>query len=102
MKRWLSQTRTIAARISSRMGRYCAWRSSSGTLTSAAWPMVMETESLSNDDSRSAPKCRVAVGILRHVGRRAGAGIEHEVHVFPGKLGQIEHHRLPAAIARVA
>src|SRR3954453_5604426 len=32
MKRWLSQTRAIAARISSRSGRYCAWRSSSGTV----------------------------------------------------------------------
>src|ERR1043165_2755203 len=32
MKRWLSATRVIAARISSRSGWYWAWRSSSGTL----------------------------------------------------------------------
>ena len=31
MNRWLSQTRVIAARISSRSGRYCASRSRSGT-----------------------------------------------------------------------
>src|SRR5581483_6135032 len=31
MKRWLSATRVIAARISSRSGRYCACRSSNGT-----------------------------------------------------------------------
>ena len=32
MKRWLSQTRVIAARISSRSGRYCALRSRRGTM----------------------------------------------------------------------
>ena len=31
MKRWVSHTRAMAARISSRMGRYCASRSRSGT-----------------------------------------------------------------------
>jgi hypothetical protein len=31
MNRWLSATRVIAERISSRIGRYWAWRSSSGT-----------------------------------------------------------------------
>ena len=31
MKRWLSQTVEMAARISSRMGAYWAWRSSRGT-----------------------------------------------------------------------
>ena len=38
MNRWLSQTRAIAARISARMGRYCASRSRSGTLFTAVGP----------------------------------------------------------------
>src|SRR5580765_3503806 len=36
MKRWLSHTRVMAARISSRMGAYCAVRSRSGTLMAVA------------------------------------------------------------------
>ncbi len=36
MNRWLSQTRVIAARMSSRSGWYCPWRSSSGTFMDMA------------------------------------------------------------------
>src|SRR5687767_11366853 len=39
MKRWLSQTRVTAARMASRSGAYCAWRSSNGTVTNISWYM---------------------------------------------------------------
>src|SRR5687768_14582270 len=37
MNRWLSQTRVTASRMAWRSGVYCAWRSSSGTVTNISW-----------------------------------------------------------------
>src|SRR2546428_2171042 len=39
MNRWLSATRVRAARICSRSGRYCAWRSSNG-MVDGCWGLV--------------------------------------------------------------
>src|ERR1051326_6076323 len=43
MKRWLSHTRSMAARLSARKGRYCACRSSKGTPDglSDIWPSIL-------------------------------------------------------------
>src|SRR5689334_11127728 len=37
MNRWLSHTRVIASNRDWRSGAYCAWRSSSGTVTNKLW-----------------------------------------------------------------
>ena len=55
MKRWLSQTRVTASSSAWRSGVYCAWRSSSGTVTNyQCYP--------SQPAFRNRPKTRVPAG----------------------------------------
>ena len=63
MNRWLSQTRVMAASTSSRIGRYWAWRSSSGT------------EVTCDDIRRSSggQQLRGANGTLRRLGFAKGS-----------------------------
>src|SRR4029077_4650962 len=59
MNRWLSQTRSIAARISARSGRYCASRSSSGTFSDIGRLLNHKDASSSRFDGGT----RLAIGL---------------------------------------
>src|SRR3954468_10895941 len=86
MKRWLSQTRVTAARISSRSGRYCACKSSSGTPDTVVIVIVREYGSAPRLDRgarfavRVAPLHRFALVVILLAPRQADG------HLYPAVL----------------
>src|SRR4030095_14361049 len=89
MKRWLSQTRVMAASRSARRGAYCPCRSSSG-----------KRMRLPGHGFRRAPETQVVAGV-RPLARSALTGVEDDFHILPGIGGEIHHDRNPAPLRRV-
>src|SRR6188508_1982241 len=89
MKRWLSQTRAMAASSRSRSGPYWPCKSSKGTgIRSAA------------DDFRRTPE-RQVVAIVGRLAAGARTRVQDDFHVLAGIGGQVDHHRNPAALGGV-
>ena len=94
MNRWLSQTRVIAARISSRSGRYCACE-------------IEERHGgarrrmSSNDDLRRAPQREVVVAVVCALPGSLAFVLKITSTCSPGVGRQIDVDRDPAAIRRL-
>src|SRR5512140_2289480 len=97
MNRWLSQTRVMAARTSSRIGRYCAWRSRSGTddtcdddMRCASPPPTAgrRPRSAPDDQRRRAPQRAVVVEVVPAAAGDAGVDVQNELDVASGVLGE--------------
>src|SRR3954466_3582047 len=92
MNRWLSQTRAMAARISSRSGRYCAFRSRSGTVVKAASAL---------HDFRRPPQRQGVAHVSGGGARPSTASVEDDEHLLAGIRGEIHGDGDPAPLGLV-